>query len=147
MTFSDVLSIPYSPVITTDTLLTCSTLEEYAIIEVEGFPNPIYFDSLELRNFEGYTSIRAEDFSESLFGVWFKGSTIGSYYAMDDSGVRGVIDSIQFQSFGPLLINLDAYGDIGEYVTGKVQGKVHTSQFGPIPEYLMTGRFSVRRDQ
>ncbi len=147
MTFSDVRTVPYSPVINTDTLLTCSTLEEYAIIEIEGFPNPIYFDSLEFRIFEEYTSIRAEDISGSMFGVWFEGSTIGSYYAMKDSGVRGVIDSIQFQSLGPLRITIDAYGAAGEYVTGKVQGKVHTSEFGPIPEYQMTGRFSVRRDQ
>jgi len=145
-TFSKPLSLPFAPEIKADTLVTCDILDEYAVIEIEGFPIPLFYDSLSM-GFDKYTFISAEVHGEVKFGLSFKGTTPGQYYSADESTFRGYIDSIQIRNAGPLAITVDKYGKVGEYITGTFQGKVTTSEFNFIPEYEITGSFSVLREE
>jgi hypothetical protein len=146
--YSKIFSAPFASHVEIDTLSTCRDLEEYALIQIEGFANPIYFDSLELRTDVDYTSIRAYGIGENILGIWFQGVSVGSYYPVyrDTISFYGYADAIQFKNEGPLLITIDSYGEIGELVSGRIQGKVTTSEYNYIPEYMMTGSFSVRRE-
>ncbi len=146
-TYSKTFSAPFSSKVEVDTLYTCILNEEFAVIQIEGFPNPIYFDSLEFVKDVDYTSFRAVDVNENVFGVWFQGISVGSFYATDGTGITGHVDSIHYRRKGPLLVIIDSYGQIGEFVSGRIQGTVITSEFNYVPEYLMTGSFSVRREE
>lgn len=145
--FSKPLSIPFSPVIHTDTLFTCGTLEEYAIIEIEGFQVPLFYDSLRMGIDGHHTYFGAEIRGETEFGFSFSGTSVGHYISSDKTTLRGYIDSIQIRNAGPLSITIEKYGKVGEYITGTFQGKVVTSEFDFVPKYDMKGSFSVLREE
>lgn len=144
--YSKTFSAPFSSKVEVDTLYTCIQNEEFAEFQIDGFSNPVYFDSLEFVRDVDYTSIRAVDVNGNVFGVWFRGISVGSFYATDGTSITGHVDSIHYKSEGPLLIIIDSFGEIGEFVTGRIEGKVTTSEFNYVPEYLLTGSFSVRRE-
>ena len=145
-TFSKPLSKPFAPEIFADTLFTCDILDEYAIIEIEGFPIPFFYDSLSM-GYDKSTFIYAEVNGEIQFGLTFQGNTPGHYYIVDVATFRGYIDSIQIRNAGPLSITVDEYGKVGEYIKGRFIGKVTTSELNFIPEYEMKGSFSVLREK
>jgi hypothetical protein len=145
--FSKPYSVPFSTVVKVDTLFTCDGLQEYALIYIEGFPNPLYFDSLDMW-YDEYTGISANGAGDVSFGISFLGASVGDFYASDEEPtIRGFVNSIQIRNDGPVLISVEKYGQVGEYVTGRFQGKVTTSVHNFIPEYQMTGSFSVLREE
>ncbi|HEY3386101.1 MAG TPA: hypothetical protein VGK46_06310 [Saprospiraceae bacterium] len=145
-TFSKPLFKPFAPEVYADTLFTCDLLDEYAVIEIEGFPIPLFYDSLSM-GYDKNTFIRATVDGEVKFGLSFRGNTVGQYYSADESTFRGYIDLIQIRNAGPLSITVEKYGKVGEYIKGTFQGKVTTSELNFIPEYEMKGSFSVLREK
>jgi len=145
-TFSKPLFKPFAPEVYADTLFTCDLLDEYAIIAIEGFPIPLFYDSLSM-GYDKNTFISARVNGEVKFGLSFRGNTVGQYYSADESTFRGYIDSIQIRNAGPLSITVEKYGKVGEYISGTFRGKVTTSEFNFIPEYEMKGSFSVLREK
>jgi len=147
--FSKPHTFLFSPIMETDTLFTCDSIDEFVIIHIEGFSNPIYYDSVDIKLFKDgndATSIRGLDVSGSSFGIWFQGQNTGHYIGTEDTGFSGFIDSIQIRTESPIYITVEQYGDIGEYVIGRFQGMARTSEFHFVPEYQMTGTFKVRRE-
>jgi len=144
--FSKPLSKPFAAEIFADTLFTCDTRDEFAIIEIEGFQTPLFFDTLSMGIDVDYTFMESE-VGESQFGISFQGTSVGHYISTDKSTLRGYIDHIQIRNAGPLNITVEKYGRVGEYITGTFQGKVTTSEFNFIPEYEMKGSFSVFREE
>lgn len=74
------------------------------------------------------------------------GDSPGNYYSYDGTGFLGLIDSIQVRTDDAIYITVEKFGGIGEMVSGRFQGKVKSSEYEYVPEYLMTGSFSVRRE-
>ncbi len=82
--FSKPHTFLFSPIMETDTLFTCDSIDEFVIIHIEGFSNPIYYDSVDIKLFKDgndATSIRGLDVSGSSFGIWFQGQNTGHYIA------------------------------------------------------------------
>ncbi len=148
ITYSVPVSFPADAEIYVDTLYACSQLDgEYALVEVEGFPNLFLFDDLSFfeENGEGYTRISSDSVDVGSFHIWFRGSEPGVYNVeSSDILIKLGVDYYGFSY--SVHVEVDEYGAVGGYVKGRVTGTLYTSQNINDPHFPFEASFSVLRD-
>jgi hypothetical protein len=150
-TYSIQQNFQYAPVIDADTIPVCETNQELIDIEIVGFSKHYYF-YFPSQGEDEHNFITATDNSQegSHFVISFKGDKPGVY--IDDIHSYGIKVELPgegwFTSNEDIIITVDKFGDVGDYIYGTLSGTCHAGNPGSSgPQYPLLGTFAVLREE
>ena len=146
---SNTIILPPNEQINAGQIFVCQTVEDYILLNVEGTQER-YFPAFAGPDSLGDGTVIRFDLLDQTVIMNFDGEDVGDYSGESNNFIEYISDvpnGWTFEGNFFEFFEVTAYGDIGEPITGSFSGTLTNYFQQPETDVIVTGEFSIIRDQ